>query len=235
MLTPARPALQNKAMGLLRLIAVILAFGMLPSCGGDPDEGGAQGSYKGRRGRSDRSGRRDRQRPQPDPPPAEASPPAAAPAAEPAAPPAAAPAAAPARQPQREGFVFPVEASPGSELDIRLNQAKNMVTITSQPAGQSLRVVAGFSGVVSISSQNIVINSPASSRDLVFELGESAIHVNQGDMVTKSQLLAVTSSPVVFSVQKNGAPTVLCVDVVNESENAVSVNYHGQGADSACP
>ena len=226
-------------MGLLRLIiSVVLAFGLLSSCGG-PDEGDLQGSYKGRRGKSDRSGRRGRGRPQPGPPAAEAAPPAAAPAAAapPASPaaPAPAPSAAPNRQPQREGFVFPVEASPGAELDIRLNQAKTKVTITSQPAGQSLRVVAGFSGLVSMDGSNIILNSPVYKRDLVFELEESGVHVSQGDMVTKSQLLATTSSSVVFSVQKNGAPTILCIDVVNEAAGEVSVNYRGQGADSACP
>ena len=212
----------------MQLALVFLAFSLV-SCG-PPDEGQAQAqeSYKGRRGKSEKSGKR-RRRPRPAPEPApEPAPAPAAPEGEAAAAPL------PGAGMAEEDFMFPVEASSGASLGIRLNPAKTKVTITPQPAGHDLRVVAGFSGIASQKGGSLVLNSAAYGKDLVFELsGESVIQVPQGKLVVRGELLATTRGPVVFSVKKNGISTVLCINIINEAEGEVAVDYR-ESAAAAC-
>ena len=213
----------NVGMKLLRCAAFLLAFNMF-SCG-SPEE--SEESFKGRRGKMGRSGKRNRHRPQPD---AEQPPASQPPSAAPARP-------APSSTEVPEDFMFPVEAFPGASLNINLNREKTVAAITPMPSGHSLRVVAGFGGTASRSGQNIILFDPYSKRHLEFELSGQVFHeipLGTQRLVSRGHLLATTTGPVKFSVTKNGARTILCVSVVNETPQSVSVEYSQDSTPAAC-
>ena len=142
-------------------------------------------------------------------------------------------------------IAFPVEIVDHGDslLIITFNADQTAVSISSEPEGRDLRVVAGFSGAVSVEPasaegerhvQKIVLSSPAFERELILELEDSILFVKTGDEAAQGDILAATSKPISFSIKKGGEAMIICATIISESEEKFQVNYQKGGETAAC-
>ena len=132
----------------------------------------------------------------------------------------------PANDSSKESLVFPfvLSSDHNSLIFESIDGSAYKVSISAKPEEKPVHLVAGFSGRLSITTNNdrhtLTISSPKNSETLYFELSaeNTTLMVDNGVDVSQTQTLAKTTKPVTFYVKKNGELTVLCFFFDNSSQ-----------------
>ena len=135
-------------------------------------------------------------------------------------------ATAPVSDSSKESLIFPFVLSSDHNALVfeSIDNSAYKASISAKPEEKPVRLVSGFSGRLSITTNNglhtLTISSPTNNKVLYFELSEentTLMSSNEVD-VKQKQILAETTKPVAFYVKENGELTVLCFSFDNLSQ-----------------
>ena len=130
--------------------------------------------------------------------------------------------------PQTPGInrlTFPVQVKGDNSIQMRVESKENntKVTIWTNPGEESLNILAGFDGQVSLENPRRIILT-ADNWKLIFDLEEDiSLTAEPSTPVTAGEVLASTTGPITFSLKKNGSPVRFCLNLINQSDGLVDV------------
>ena len=141
-----------------------------------------------------------------------------------------------AQETKPEGLIFPLDLTDHEELHIDPKDDKIQLTVT--PKETPLRLIAGWSGSISLetknSSHNLTLYSSQHNKKIHFILSEkdTTLKVSAGQSVQQGELLAETTHPILFSVSRDEHATNICLSVKNLS---TKIKVFNNLPSSACP
>lgn len=116
------------------------------------------------------------------------------------------------------GFPIIINTTVHSDLSITSSDNEKM-SIAVEPSEKPMKVVAGMSGQLSLSTENgvhtLILSSSTISEVIYLELTEenTELKVSNGVSVNLTQVLAHTTNPLIFYVKKNEELTVICFPI----------------------
>lgn len=128
-----------------------------------------------------------------------------------------------------DAFVFPVALRNNHEsllLDAISNE-KHKVSISANPKNIPVQLVAGFSGHLSISTNEgihtLILSPPTITQSFYFELESqnTTLTVADGNTVKQRQALAETTGPITFYIKQDDELTILCFPLLPKNINVV--------------
>jgi len=124
---------------------------------------------------------------------------------------------------------FPIMINPTVHRDLSITSTDNKkMYISVEPSEKPMEVVAGMSGQLSLSTENgvhtFILSSSTSSKAIYLELTEENTRlkvINDVSSVNQTQVLAQTTSPLIFYVKENEELTVICfpIEVLEKTIN----------------
>ena len=120
-------------------------------------------------------------------------------------------------------LIFPLDLTHHRELHI-LGQNDSQIQLSVRPKEKPLRLLAGWSGQVSIETENSAITltlySSRHNKSIHYILSEAdtTLQASDGQSVQQKDILAETTHPLIFSISHEGDPTPICLSVNNLSQ-----------------
>ena len=124
---------------------------------------------------------------------------------------------------------FPIIINPANHSDLSITSSDNKkLSIAVEPSEEPMTVVAGWSGQLSLSTENgvhtLTLSSPTNSKIIYLELTEenTDLRVSDGSNVNQRQVLAQTTSPLTFYVKEGEELALICFPI-EELEKKINV------------
>ena len=118
------------------------------------------------------------------------------------------------------------------EMVVSAVENNTKVTIATDPANQPLNILAGFSGEVASTPQQIVLTRGEWEMTFYMEQ-EVSLESLPSSSVKKGQKLAVTRGPLAFTLKKNGELSRFCVNVIDQTKGLIRIRSQVPG--EQCP